>query len=102
MPVHPASYFTKAEFAEAELVNDLPFANGYPVLKLNALNNARRPPMQGGALADANNVLYDLQSDPTQSRPASEAPQHYIKALEHALTENNAPQELLRRFGFAP
>ncbi len=102
MPVHPASYFTKAEFAEAELVNDLPFANGYPVLKLNALNNARRPPMLGGAPADANNVLYNLQSDPTQSRPASDAPQHYIKALEHALTKNNAPQELLWRFGFAP
>ena len=100
MPVHPASYFTEAEFAGAELIHDQPFSNGFPVLKLNALNDARRPPMQGGALADANTVLFNLQHDPSQLHPLNDSTQKYESALERTLHENHAPHELFTRFGF--
>lgn len=100
MPVHPASYFTKREFENARLVHDLPFANGYPVMKLDALNSAKRPPMQGGALADAHTVLFDLKSDPTQSQPSEESHKKYVDAVERSLIDNNAPEELLARFGY--
>ena len=102
MPVHPASHFTLEEFNDAQLVHDIPFANGYPVLKLKALDTARRPPMQGGALADARTVLFDLQQDAGQANPVNEnaATDRLISAMQQCLTDNNAPTELFSRFGF--
>jgi len=105
MPVHPASYFTVNEFENAQLIHDLPFANGYPVMKLEALNSAKRPPMQGGALSDANSVLFDLQNDPAQSypiesRPIEKSQKNFDDAIESCLVDNSAPEELFIRFGY--
>ncbi len=100
MPVHPASYFTRDEFDNAELVRDQLFGNGYPLLKLSALDNARRPPMQGGAFGDAKNVLYDLSADPEQLSPIDdpEKQSEIIDAITRLFRENQAPAELYTRF----
>ncbi len=100
MPVHPASLFTREELEDIELVYDAPFSGGYPLMKLKALDNARRPPMQGGALADAVDRVFDLQGDPSQDHPlaADSMKQHYCTAMRQCLTEANAPPELFYRF----
>ena len=100
MPVHPASYFTREEFNGAELVHNQPFGNGYPLLKLSALDNARRPPMQGGAFGDATNSLYDVKADPQQSTPLDQPDKkaELINAITRLFRENDAPAELYTRF----
>jgi arylsulfatase A-like enzyme len=101
MPVHPASYFSAAEFDNATLTREFEFTRGYPVLKLPATPEARRPPMQGGALDDAQTVLYDLETDPQQLQPIDDAvtEQRMIAALQALMRKNEAPEELYRRFG---
>lgn len=101
MPVHPASYFTKEEFGDVELIHDNPFSSGFPVLKLKALDTAHRPPLQGGALADAHTVVYDLASDASQASPVndSDLEQTMIELLVAAMKANHAPEELYARFG---
>lgn len=100
MPVHPASYFTAEEFQHAELVFDNPCSGDFPVLKLKAVDHARRPPMQGGALADANNVLFDVKSDPLQLNPLKDdlLEKSLVAAMNRMLTDYQAPPELLQRF----
>lgn len=100
MPVHPASYFTKEELTTTELVVDQPFSDGYPVMKVRALDNARRPPMQGGALADAGDRLFNVQHDPQQTHPLrhSLTQQQLISAMRQCLTDADAPPELMQRF----
>lgn len=100
MPVHPASYFSKQEFRNAELIHDLAFGNGYPIMKLAALDTAKRPPMQGGNWGDATTALYNLKEDPAQQLPISdtELENHLRSAIKTTLIHNNAPAELYQRF----
>lgn len=100
MPVHPASYFSAQEFQNAELVYNQDFSNGYPVLKIKALDSARRPPMQGGALADADNNLFNVNKDPLQLSPLTDESleQYFLTAMHRLLIEHGAPGELLSRF----
>lgn len=101
MPVHPASYFTRDEFSDATLVNDQPFSNGYPLLKLKALHSARRPPMQGDKLANGNTVLYNVASDKLQNNPINDPvlENRFITAMADSLRQSQAPAELFERFG---
>ena len=100
MPVHPASFFTLQEFSNAELVHNMAFGNGYPMMKLPALDSAKRPPMQGGEWGDAMTVLYNLQEDPLQQHPLSDSQLENTlrSAINAALLENHAPSELFQRF----
>ena len=100
MPMHSRSMFALNELEGAELHSGFNFTKGVPVLKLEARDDARRPPMQGGGFADTNSILYDLKKDPRQLEgfrdPAIEA-----KLLSLILTElkrQDAPDELYERF----
>lgn len=101
MPVHPASYFTRDELADAELVHGFRFADGMPLLRVPARDDARRPPMQGGALADPDSVVYDLLADPGQMAPmrGGDHEDRMVRLMRAALLANEAPPELLKRFG---
>ncbi len=101
MPMHPASYFTAAEFAGAELRRDLEFTRDYPVLRLPALEDASRPPMQGGALGDAATALYDVDADPGQTVPLDDPVLEagLAQTLKRMMAEHQAPAELYTRFG---
>lgn len=101
LPIHPTGYFTREEFSDVQLIEPIDYTNGYPLLKIRALDSARRPPMQGGALADATTVLYDLQADPGQHSPLQdlELEEKMLKALTGKMQEHLAPQELMQRFG---
>ena len=100
MPVHPASYFTAGELEEATLARGFSFAQRMPLLRMPARDDARRPPMQGGALAEANTVLYDLHSDPGQCAPLSDpaTEKRLADAMTALMRNNEAPPELFRRF----
>ena len=102
MPMHPASLFSREEFEGAELVRDFKFTKGFPLLRLPALNSARRPPMQGGKFKDPNTVLYDLEADPSQSDPISD-PQvegRLIDLMKQIMQRNEAPPEAYKKLGF--
>lgn len=49
MPLHPQSYFTREELRDAELVRQFDFTQGMPLLRLPALDNAKRPRRCRGA-----------------------------------------------------
>ena len=63
MPLHSTSIFKVRELENAELVRGFDFSNGAPGLKFPALNDAKRPPMQGGGFAETRMRLYDLETD---------------------------------------
>lgn len=104
MPAHARSLFTAEEFAGARLVEPLPFTKGFPVLRLPALRQAKRPPLQGGGFAETNNVIYDLESDPGQSRPidAPDVEARLIHAMRQVMARHDAPPEAYGRLGLAP
>ena len=61
------------EAGGAELHPGFAYTQGVPVLKIPALKDARRPPLQGGGLADTRNVLFGIDSDFRQTRLLDDA-----------------------------
>ncbi|MCC7079226.1 MAG: sulfatase [Burkholderiales bacterium] len=105
MPMHPASYFTLDEMKGAELLNaPFGFCHGFPLMKIPALDQAKRPPMQGGVFEDARNALYDLKEDAAQARPIEDAQltRRMVELLNRHMAIHEAPVELYARFGLAP
>lgn len=100
MPMHPQSYFTVDELHDAELVREFDFTGGMPLLRIPARDDAKRPPMQGGALADARSAVYELSTDPEQTRPIiNRAIENRLtEAMIECMNENQAPAEVFRRF----
>lgn len=99
MPTHQASFFTPAEFEGAELVTPFDFTKGLPVMRLPARRDAKRPPMQGGGIAEAVTVLYDLKKDPGQNSPIKD-PETEARLLDEMVAimrRNEAPPEAYRR-----
>ena len=101
MPAHQGSLFKLNEFEGAELTTDFGFTKGAPVMKLPGRNDAERPPVQGGGIADCVNVLYDTETDPGQLKPidAPEIEARLIGRMVDMMQRNEAPPEAYRRFG---
>ena len=96
MPMHSTSMFQIKELENAELVRGFNFTKGCPVLKVPALDDAKRPPMQGGGFAENYTRLYDLRSDPRQLEPIeNEAAETRLKKLiVKELNLHEAPEEI--------
>ena len=101
MPTHQASLFEREEFLGASLDWAFSFTKGMPVLRLPGLPNAKRPPVQGGGLADTENRLFDLGTDPLQLTPVVnvEVENRLIREMIRLLRQNEAPAETFRRLG---
>ena len=101
MPMHSTSMFEVRELKNAELIRGFNFTKGSPVLKIPALKDAKRPPMQGGGFADTETRLYDLSNDPNQRVPLrDENIENYFNALiSRELKEHEAPLEFFTIFG---
>ena len=100
MPMHNRSLFTSRELEAATLYGGFGFANGMPLLKVPALPDAKRSPMQGG-FADPRTVLFDLTSDPRQMTPidAHDVERDLCAAIAKEMQAHEAPRELYGRFG---
>jgi arylsulfatase A-like enzyme len=100
MPMHNRSLFTSRELEAATLHGGFGFANGMPLLKVPALPDAKRSPMQGG-FADPRTVLFDLASDPRQMTPVDDAgvERELCAAIAEEMQRHEAPRELYGRFG---
>ncbi len=103
-PVHMTSFFTPAEFEGATLTRDFDFTKGLPMLRLPARRDAKRPPTQGGAFAEAVTVLYDTLTDPGQMRPVQDAAatERLIALMLQEMRAHAAPPEAYARLGLAP
>lgn len=103
MPAHIWAPFSRAELQDAEIVRDLPFARGWPVLRLPVSADSLWYGLHGpGAFADARTVLYDLDADPNQDHPLDDAAAEaeMTRCLRNALITHGAPPELFVRLGF--
>ena len=104
MPTHMHDFFQPEEFEGARLVDPFDFTKGLPMLRLPARRDARRPPMQGGGIADAVSVLYDTEADPGQMRPlrAPKVEQRLARAMLRLMRDHDAPPEAYVRLDLAP
>jgi arylsulfatase A-like enzyme len=103
MPMHMRTFFEVEEFAGASVAADLRFTRGYPVWKLPIQRDARANMVRRYPLLDARTVLFDLAEDPAQrtpvDRPHEEA--RIRAAMRALLRDNEAPEEVYERYGFA-
>jgi arylsulfatase A-like enzyme len=102
MPMHLSSLFSESEMRTAVMAKPFDFTKGMPVMKIDALMDARRIPMHDDKKFDpgVGTTLYDLATDPTQSKPIRDAA---IELRFHAgnareLRAHDAPVELYARY----
>lgn len=99
LPTHQRAMFAKEEFEGASLEDSFAFLRGFPVLKLPAGKEPVKG--QGAQIADADTVLYDLETDPKQMEPIDnpEVEERLIGEMVKIMTRNEAPPEAYRRLG---
>ena len=99
MPMHNRSLFEIRELENAALHRGFDFTKGAPVLKIPALQDAKRSPRQGG-FADDRTVLYDLAQDPHQISPitAPDVERRMVDLIISEMKAHDAPSELYQRF----
>ena len=91
LPLKGNCGFEKAELEEAELVYDVPFANGFPILKIPKKNHYDSF-TQG-------DLIFDLSKDRQQLHPISneQLQEKLSQELIMKLKENDAPDSLYER-----
>ena len=84
----------------AELVRGFDFAKGAPVLKVSALSDAKRPPIQGGGFSKTHTRLYDLETDSCQeySFRSAELETFLNEFLRRELKASDTLVEIYSRF----
>jgi hypothetical protein len=91
-----------AELQTAELVRDFSFTKGMPVLRIDALRDARRiPNVDGRVFENYGTQLFDLRSDPRQQSPIRdpEIAARLTAGIAAVLRAHEAPPELFARYG---
>lgn len=96
MPTHMKTFFTKEELMGAELVGGDGFSGNVPVLKIPDNVNQRFV----SSIPFGENLLYDLQTDPSQESPIrNEAlTGKLLTEMKRILKENDAPQEVYKYY----
>jgi len=99
MPMHNYSLFEPRELADAELHRGFGFTKGVPVLKVPALQEARRSPRQGG-FYDTNTRLFDMELDPGQRHPFRDdsIENRFCSAIVGEMRLHDAPPEIYTRW----
>lgn len=101
MPMHSTSLFEVRELEHAELVRGFNFTKGAPLLKVPALKDSKRPPMQGGGFAETRSRLYDLSVDPLQENPfrSQDIEERLNRDVGREMDRHEVPAEAYTRFG---
>jgi arylsulfatase A-like enzyme len=105
MPSHMLRPFTALELQGAELVRDLPYARGVPVLRIPVIPESPWFNSHGPrVMEDTGSAIYDLAHDPDQQRPIEDpaVESRLIGLMTDLLHRHSAPPEALRRLGLAP
>jgi hypothetical protein len=106
MPMHLHSLFTAAEMRTAALREPFDFTKGMPILRIDAMKDARRIPMHDNKLYDpgVGTTLYDIVADPKQLSPFRDEAieQHILAGIAREMRAHDAPAELYARYGLAP
>lgn len=102
MPSHMLVPFGQDELAGATLALDLPFAKGYPVLRVPVIPTSAWYQSHGPAVMEPNgSLLYDLAEDPHQEVPLDNPTlEASMTAKMHAgMRHSDAPPEAFARLG---
>ena len=106
MPMHLHSLFSGAEMRTAKLAGPFDFTKSMPLLRIDALKDARRIPMHDGKKFDpgVGTTLYDLATDPQQLRPFRDAAieRRFLRGIANVLAAHDAPPEFYGRYGVRP
>lgn len=103
-PAHMTEPFTVEELRTATLKPPFDFTKGIPLLGIDALPNASRPPNNDRAShADLGNKLYHTTIDPAQQK-AIEAPDveaRLVGIMTEELRSHDTPREVFAWYGLA-
>lgn len=102
MPSHMRQHFTREEIAAAELVTDLKYTGGMPVLRIPVISSSPWYNSHGPkVMYDTDTVAYDLLADPGQTQPLTDPGQldRLADQLTQLLRDNDAPPEVFERLG---
>lgn len=103
MPTHLACFFSEAEMKTARLAEPFDFTREMPLLRIDALKDARRIPMNDNKVfaPDHGTTLYDLDTDPMQQMPFRNAAieQRFKEGIVGVLERHHAPAEIYARYG---
>jgi arylsulfatase A-like enzyme len=102
MPTHMTKMFTVEELKSASLVPPFEFTKGVPLLRIAHRSKAGQRTHSyhfPEKMEDTNTVLYDLETDPGQTKPIDnpEVKARLTEALFRLMEENNAPEEAIKR-----
>ncbi|TNF17248.1 MAG: sulfatase [Rhodobacteraceae bacterium] len=104
MPSHMLVPFGKDELAGATLSHDLPFAVGYPVLRVPVIPSSAWYRSHGPAVMEpSGSLLYDIAGDPAQESPLDDPAQEarMVALLRAGLRQGDAPSEAFARLGLS-
>jgi hypothetical protein len=102
MPMHMDALVTGAEIETARMAAPFDFTKGMPLMRIDALADAKRIPAQDGQdFGDVGTALYDLVADPGQRQPLRDAAieGRLCACTEAVLRAHDAPEELYGRYG---
>ena len=103
MPMHLSSLFSAAEMKTATMAPPFDFTKGMPIMRVDALKDARRIPIHDDTRFDPDfgTTLYDLATDPQQLRPFRDAAveRRFHAGIVGVLRAHDAPAELYGRYG---
>jgi arylsulfatase A-like enzyme len=104
MPAHMRRPFTLEELSAAELVENLTYARGVPVLRVPVISASPWYKSHGPAvMEDVKTVAYDIVADPEQTTPLADKEILYALSIQltSLLVRNNAPPEVIQRLGLS-
>jgi hypothetical protein len=102
MPVHIRSRMSIEELKTAELTREFKFTKGAPVMKIDALKDARRiPVVDKRVIENLGTKLFATKTDPAQDHPIEDLKiEARLKAgLVRALQLHECPSEIYDRLG---
>jgi arylsulfatase A-like enzyme len=105
MPTHLASLFTPEELSTATLAPPFLFTKGVPLLRVPVIERSPMYRNYGpGSLLDRETVLFDLQADPDQLRPAHdpEVEGRLSGMMAELMAATEAPPEAFARVDLEP
>src|SRR5205814_9880737 len=102
MPMHLSSLFSESEMKTAVMAKPFDFTKGMPVMRIDALKDARRIPIHDGKKFDPDfgTTLYDLATDPRQVKPFRDVAleKRFHEGIAHQLRMHDSPPEIYSRY----